>query len=322
MVRNGTVVGPGLDAAVFLARECGKLLAASVDGNSLITRLDPREGGRRCVVEAARNLACSGAVPLGATDNLNFGNPHKPENFRQLRDSVEGMAEACRAFATPVTGGNVSLYNESPAGPIDPTPVVAMVGVIEEDSHVTAQAFRECGQSVWLLGDRCAGLDASQFLLILHGRKEGRPPQTNLEEEVTLHQTLRDAIRDGLIASAHDCAEGGIAVALAECCLSGPTTIGADITLPDQGLRDDEALFHEAPGRILISINPADEESLKELLALARIPGRRLGTTGGSALVIHHGPNTFQWKLDELYQAWDRSLGDLMQSVEEPLAAH
>ena len=322
MVRNGTVVGPGSDAAVFLARECGKLLAASVDGNSLITRLDPREGGRRCVVEAARNLACSGAVPLGATDNLNFGNPHKPENYRQLRDSVEGMAEACRAFATPVTGGNVSLYNESPAGPIDPTPVVAMVGVIEQESHVTAQAFRAAGQSIWLLGDRSAGLDASQFLLILHGRKEGRPPQSHLEEEVTLHQTLRDAIRDGLIDSAHDCAEGGIAVALAECCLSGPSPLGADVTLPAQGRRDDEALFHEAPGRILVSLNPADEESLKELLALARIPGRRLGTTGGSALVIHHGENTYRWELDELYQAWDRTLGDLMHAVEEPLAAH
>ncbi|MEI7865088.1 MAG: phosphoribosylformylglycinamidine synthase subunit PurL, partial [Chthoniobacterales bacterium] len=159
MVRNGTVVAPGSDAAVFLARECGKFLAASVDGNGLITKLDPREGGRRCVAEAARNLACSGAVPLGATDNLNFGNPHKPEIFRQLRDSVEGIAEACRAFDTPVTGGNVSLYNENPTGPIDPTPVVAMVGLIENEAHITRQGFRGGGDAVWLLGDRDAGLD-------------------------------------------------------------------------------------------------------------------------------------------------------------------
>ncbi len=322
MVRNGAVVAPGSDAAVFFARECGKFLAAAVDGNGLIARLDPREGGRRCVAEAARNLACSGAVPLGATDNLNFGNPHKPEIFRQLRDSVEGMAEACRAFDTPVTGGNVSLYNENPAGPIDPTPVVAMVGIIEDEAHITRQGFRGPGESVWILGERSAGLDGSQFLLIMHGRKEGRPPQTDLGAEVILHQTLRDAIRDGLIRSAHDCAEGGIAVALAECCISGEKPVGADITLPDDGRRDDESLFHEAPGRIIVSVDPADEESLRDLVSLCGIPAHKLGTTGGDELVVHLRSKTFRWPVGELYRAWDSSLGDLMGAVAEPLAAH
>lgn len=322
MVRNGAVVAPGSDAAVFYARECGKFLAASVDGNGLITRLDPREGGRRCVAEAARNLSCSGALPLGATDNLNFGNPHKPEIFRQLRDSVEGMAEACRAFNTPVTGGNVSLYNENPAGPIDPTPVVAMVGIIDNEAHITRQSFRGPGDSVWLLGERAASLDASQFLLILHGRKEGRPPQTDLAAEVALQQTLRDAIREGLIRSAHDCAEGGIAVALAECCISGKIPLGADIALPDDKLRDDETLFHEAPGRILVSVAPEHDAALEKLFAERGLPARKIGQTGGDTLAIKLRSNTFRWPVTDLHRRWDSSLADLMGAVEEPLAAH
>ena len=322
MVRNGAVVAPGSDAAVFYARECGKYLAASVDGNGLITRLDPREGGRRCVAEAARNISCSGALPLGATDNLNFGNPHKPEIFRQLRDSVEGMAEACHAFNTPVTGGNVSLYNENPAGPIDPTPVVAMVGVIDSEAHITRQSFRGAGDSVWLLGERAAGLDASQFQLILHGRKEGRPPQTDLAAEVAIQQTLRDAIREGLIRSAHDCAEGGIAVALAECCISGEQPVGADITLPDDKLRDDETLFHEAPGRILISVAPEHEAALEKLFTSRNLPVRQIGKTGGDSLAIQVRANTFRWPVADLHRRWDSSLGDLMGTVAEPLAAH
>jgi len=322
MVRNGTVVRPGSDAAVFLARECGKFLAASVDGNGLITKLDPREGGRRCVAEAARNLACSGAVPLGATDNLNFGNPHKPEIFRQLRDAIEGMAEACRAFGTPVTGGNVSLYNENPSGPIDPTPVVAMVGLVENETHITRQGFCSAGDAIWLLGDRDAGLDASQFLLIIHGRKEGRPPQTDLAAEVLLQQTLRDAIRSNLIRSAHDCAEGGIAVALAECCISGESPVGAEIELPDHRRRDDEELFHEAPGRIIVSVDASCESALAALCAERGVPARRLGTTGSEDLAIKLRGREYRWPAGMLFHIWDSSLGELMDAVAEPLAAH
>lgn len=321
MVRNGAVVGPGSDAAVFLARECGKLLAASVDGNGLITRLDPREGGRRCVAEAARNLACSGALPMGATDNLNFGNPHKPEIFRQLRDAVEGMAEACRAFGTPVTGGNVSLYNENPSGPIDPTPVVAMVGLVEDETHVTRQSFCKAGDDIWLLGDREAGLDGSQFLLIVHGRKEGRPPQTDLGAEIALQDALREAIRAGLVRSAHDCAEGGLAVAVAECCLSGPQLVGAELKLP-AGRRDDETLFQEAPGRIIVSADPAKRSQLADIFSNRGITARVIGKTGGDSLLLRVGENDHRWDLQPLHRSWDRSLGDLMQTVAEPLAAH
>ena len=322
MVRNGTVVGPGSDAAVFLARECGTFLAASVDGNGLISRLDPREGGRRCVAEAARNLTCSGAVPLGATDNLNFGNPHKPEIFRQLRDSIEGMAEACRAFDTPVTGGNVSLYNENPSGPIDPTPVVAMVGVIEKEADITRQSFQGPDHEIWLLGHTTAGLDASQFLLLLHQRKEGRPPQTDLVAEVALQQALRQAIRDGLIGSAHDCAEGGLALALAECCISGEVPVGARVALPDDGRRHDETLYHEGPTRILVSLVPSNGETLRQICSVAGVPAQKIGTTGGENLTIRLRGKNFHWPIREISTAWDQSLGAIMETVAEPLAAH
>ncbi len=181
MVRTGTIVWPGSDAAVFRVREANKILAATTDCNSLYCRLDPREGARIAVAEAARNLTCSGARPLAVTDNLNFGNPYKPEIFWQLREAVEGAAEACRAFGTPVIGGNVSLYNESPAGAVDPTPTIAMVGLIDEEKHVTTQFFKDTGDMIFLLGEIGDELGASHFLKVCHGRKEGLPPRLNIE---------------------------------------------------------------------------------------------------------------------------------------------
>ena len=229
MVRTGTMVAPGSDAAVFYVREADKILAATSDCNALYCRLDPREGARIAVAEAARNLACSGAVPLAVTDNLNFGNPHRPENFWQLRECVEGLAETCRAFGTPVTGGNVSLYNENPAGAIDPTPTVGMVGLIEDERHVTTQSFKQAGDAVLLLGDPGDELGGSQYLAVVHGRKEGLPPRLDAARELALHDALRALIRDGKIRSAHDCSEGGLAVTLAECCVSGAERIGAEV---------------------------------------------------------------------------------------------
>ncbi len=167
MVRTGTVVLPGSDAAVFRVREANKILAATSDCNSLYCALDPREGGRIAVAEAARNLTCSGAVPLAVTDNLNFGNPYKPGNFWQLRECVEGEAEACRAFGTPVIGGNVSLYNESPAGAVDPTPTVAMVGLIADEAHITTQYFKNAGDVIILVGEIGDELGASRFLKVV-----------------------------------------------------------------------------------------------------------------------------------------------------------
>ena len=191
-VRTGTVVRPGSDAAVFHLRAANKFLAATTDCNSLYCRLDPREGGRIAVAEAARNLTCSGAMPLAVTDNLNFGNPYKPENFWQLRESVEGMAEACRAFGTPVVGGNVSLYNESPAGVVDPTPTVAMVGLIEKEAHITTQFFKNAGDVIILVGEVGDEMGATHFLKVCLGRKEGSPPRLDLERELAVQDSVRE----------------------------------------------------------------------------------------------------------------------------------
>ncbi len=182
MVRLGATVLPGSDAAVFHVKECDKILAASTDCNAIYCRQNPREGARIAIAECARNLACSGATPLAVTDNLNFGNPHKPENFLQLREAVEGLTEGCHAFNVPVTGGNVSLYNESPAGSIDPTPTVGMVGLIADPAHVTTQAFKRAGDTILLLGDLvedtpALGMGATHYLKVLHGKKIDRPPR-------------------------------------------------------------------------------------------------------------------------------------------------
>src|SRR5437868_7464565 len=236
-VRTGTLVKPGSDAAGFLVRYADKILAATTDCNSLYCALDPREGGRIAVAEAARNLTCSGARPLAVTDNLNFGNPYKAENFWQLREAVEGIAEACRAFGTPVVGGNVSLYNESPAGVVDPTPTVAMVGLIDDEKHITTQWFKNKGDAIILVGsvagvagsgsssaaaasDRGYNIGGSRFLKVCFGKKVGPVPKLDIELERAVQNAVRDLIRLDLVTSAHDCSEGGLAVALAECCFS------------------------------------------------------------------------------------------------------
>ncbi|MEY2558558.1 MAG: phosphoribosylformylglycinamidine synthase subunit PurL, partial [Verrucomicrobiota bacterium] len=229
MVRTGTVVPPGSDAAVFRVREANKILAATTDCNSLYCRLDPREGGRIAVAEAARNLTCSGATPLAVTDNLNFGNPYKPENFWQLREAVEGVAETCRAFGTPVVGGNVSLYNESPGGVVDPTPTVAMVGLIEKEEHITTQFFKAAGDAILLVGEIGEEMGGTHFLKVCHGRKEGLPPRLDLAREIAVQNSVRELIRAGLVKSAHDCSEGGLAVALAECCFNPAGRFGAAV---------------------------------------------------------------------------------------------
>ena len=254
MVRAGTMVGPGSDAAVFRVREADKILAATSDCNSLYCRLDPREGARIAVAEAARNLACSGAVPLAVTDNLNFGNPHNPENFWQLRECIEGLAEACRAFGTPVTGGNVRLYNQSPAGAVDPTPTVGMVGLIADERHVTAQAFRDAGDAILLIGELGDELGGSQYLAVVHGRKEGLPPRLDYAREIAIHDAVRALIDAGLAKSAHDCSEGGLAVALAECCVSRRSWSAPRLSSrPVRPSAEDVALFNETQSRVVVS---------------------------------------------------------------------
>lgn len=340
MVRDGSVVCPGSDAAVIRikadsvpggARQDGapveKFLAMTVDCNAAYVYLDPYEGAKIAVAEAARNLACSGAVPLGTTDNLNFANPHNPELFWQLKESVRGLSEACRAFNAPVTGGNCSLYNQSPNGPIDPTPTVALVGLVEKKEHITTQWFRDEGDVIILLGDVAdqgdplLGLGGSAWLQCVHGLKTGLPPRCDLEKERQLHHALRGFIASGLIKSAHDCSEGGLAVALAESCFSGqiaretPRLLGAQIDLSPiaENIRVDALLFGESQGRIVISVAPMDAVKVVERAKILGVPAVKLGTAGGAGLSIKSGETEFKWPLAELHDAWWNSIARAMQ---------
>lgn len=313
MVRLGATVLPGSDAAVFIVREAGKILAASTDCNAIYCKQDPREGARIAVAEAARNIACTGAIPLALTDNLNFGNPHKPENFLQLREAVEGLAEACRAFDTPVTGGNVSLYNESPAGAIDPTPTVGMVGLVESPKHVTTQFFKTPGDVIILIGAPGDELGASHYLLAVHGRKAGAPPRLDYSTELAVQNATRSLIRMGLVESAHDCAEGGLAVALAESCMSGPSPRGAAIAFDAASPRADVALFNESQSRIIVSVRRANAASVLALLSWRGVPARRIGqVTTDSTLQISTTEKSFTWPLADLHAAWDGTIPKLM----------
>lgn len=329
MVRDSTVVPPGSDAAVIHIKgnslpqeisgnqKISKFIAMSVDCNATYVYLDPYEGGKIAVAEAARNLACSGAVPLGATDNLNFGNPHNPEIFFQLRKSVEGLSEACRVFNAPVTGGNVSLYNQNPNGPIDPTPTVALVGQIATREHITTQFFKDEGDLIVLLGeavdagDPLLGLGGSAYLQRRKGLKTGTPPLINLEHEKQLHDTLRALIASGLVKSAHDCSEGGLAVAIAESCISQqiaretPRLIGAKIDFTHvNSSRLDALLFGESQSRIVISIRPGDLQTVMTQCQKDKIPVREIGRVGGTKLSIQTTRTKLEWPLAELHDLW------------------
>ena len=309
MVRLGATVLPGSDAAVFIVREANKILAASTDCNAIYCKQDPREGGRIAVAEAARNIACTGATPLAVTDNLNFGNPHKPENFLQLREAIEGLAEACRAFDTPVTGGNVSLYNESPAGAIDPTPTVGMVGLVEKPEHITTQAFKAAGDIILLIGAPGNELGASHYLLAVHGRKAGAPPQLDYAKELAVQNAVRDLIRKGLVKSAHDCSEGGLAVNLAESCLSG--NLGAKAEIP--GTRADVALFNESQSRIVITFAPRHASEILDFLKSRSVPNTRLGEViKAPTLTIEATGKTFAWPLEKLRTPFEKTIPSLM----------
>jgi phosphoribosylformylglycinamidine synthase len=303
-VRTGTLVKPGSDAAVFFVRYANKILAATTDCNSLYCALDPREGGKIAVAEAARNLTCSGARPLAVTDCLNFGNPYKPENFWQLREAVEGVAEACRAFGTPVTGGNVSLYNESPAGVVDPTPTIGMVGLIDDEKHITTQWFKEAGDVIILVGEIGNEIGGTQFLKVCHGLKIGPPPHVDLAHEIKVQNPVRDLIRAGLVKSAHDCSEGGLAVALAECCFHPEKLFGAEINLKAGDTAAATVLFSESQSRIVISVAPTDLEKTISILRATSVPFEQLGKITTGELCIRLNEETFRWQITDLYDDW------------------
>ena len=318
MVQAGTVVPPGSDAAVFYLRDADKFLAATSDCNAIYCSLDPKEGAKLALAEATRNLACSGAVPIGVTDNLNFGNPHKPESFYQLRAAVEGISEGCRAFNIPVTGGNVSLYNESQLASIDPTPTIAMVGLIADRSHITTQFFKEPGDVIFLLGELGDELGGSHYLLVSQGRKEGLPPRVDFEKEKSLQEQLLTLIRAGLVRSAHDCSEGGLAITLAESCFNqkaGGPLLGATISLNQKGQRPDVTLFNESQGRIVFSTRAADAAFVEATLQSSNLPFLQLGTvTAEQELSIDVEGNNYKWNTHTLHHAWSTALPHIMES--------
>ena len=318
MVRVGTVTVPGSDAAVIripTGEKTWKYLAASVDCNAHYVALEPRLGALIAVAECARNLAMTGAEPLALTDNLNFGNPHNPENFYMLQQSVDGLAEGCRAFDIPVTGGNVSLYNQSPAGPIDPTPTVGIVGQIRDAKHITPSYFQNHGDAILLVGEVHEELGASLYLREAHGLKRGKPPELNLDREKKLHDAVRAAIRLGEVRSAHDLAEGGLLVALAEAAIGGSKHIGATVKLDLPHQRIDGLLFGESQSRAIITTRPENATAVAALFDLRGVPARRIGTAGGNDLTVHvsgESPKDFSWQVADLHKAWDGALDEYL----------
>lgn len=311
MVRTSTAVRPGSDAAVVTVHGTRKALAMTTDCNGRFVYLDPEVGGRIAVSEAARNIVCSGAEPLAITDNLNFGSPEKPDIFWQMERAVDGMAEACRVLDTPVIGGNVSLYNENAKGAIYPTPVVGMVGLVHDTDHITTQGFKSAGDVVFLLGETKAELGGSEFQAVVHGVVEGRPPQLDLEVEKKLLSAVLEAIQGGLVRSAHDLSEGGLAVALAESCISGG--VGAKVNITSE-LRPDFTLFSESQSRILLSASPEQAEALEKLLAERGVPAARIGVVEGSELnVAVNGTEVLSKPVEQLRRVWEDVIPCLMQ---------
>ena len=289
MVRTNTVIRPGSDAAVIRLKGTTRALAMTVDCNGRYCYLDPAEGARLAVAEAARNLACAGAQPVGATDCLNFGNPERPEIMWQFAQSIDGITEACLALDAPIVGGNVSFYNETEGRAIHPTPMIAMVGLLDDVRGAMTQWFRSEGDLVFLLGDPAGSLAGSEYLALVHGLEAGRPAPVDLARERALHDAVRRARETGLIVSAHDCAEGGLALALLECCISRPDgALGAELRLEPAG-RLDAILFGEAPGRVVVSAPPESRARLEHAIQASGVPFRLLGRVGGGRLAITVG---------------------------------
>ncbi len=314
MVRLGTAVLPGSDSAVIRipTGETCKFLAATLDCQARYVLLDPYQGGLIAVAEAARNLAMTGAIPLGATDNLNFGNPYHHEIFWQLKESTQGIANACRFFNIPITGGNVSLYNQSPSGAIDPTPTIGMVGMIEEESDITTSGFQKEGDTIILLGDWGWEIAATTYLQEIHGHKRGFPPRIDLDCESKLHHCVRKLIKHHFVASAHDLSDGGLAVAVAESCLTGRHPIGASIQLPLHQ-RLDVTLFNESQSRAIISIPPDKLSSVLEIAHQCLVTAYPIGTVGGQTLSFFTSDGrAITYTLTEINEAWGHSLEKLM----------
>jgi phosphoribosylformylglycinamidine synthase II len=309
MVRTNTIAGPGGDAAIIRIKETGTSIAMSLDGNGRYCALDPREGAKLLVAECCRNLSTVGATPVAATNNLNFGNPERPEIMAQIVEAIEGIAEACRHFETPITGGNVSLYNETLGEAIWPTPVLGIVGLMKTGAPVTIP-FKQEGRTVMLLGG-VGSCDAThfggtQYAKVVLKDMWGLPPALDMDYEKRVQSAIRQIVNEGHAESAHDVSDGGLAVALAECAVNG---MGADIEIKDGTLRPEFALFHEGPSRILISTDVP--KVVEQIARQHNIEAIRIGVTMKDGLRIGDGSVTWiDSPVDRLKQVWENALAE------------
>lgn len=314
MVRTNTMVRPGSDAAVVRIKGTNKAVAMTVDCNSRYCLLHPYEGARLAVAEAARNLVCSGAAPIGLTDCLNFGNPERSDIMWQFVMAIEGMKDACEHFQIPIVSGNVSFYNETNGLSIYPTPMLGMVGLIEDSERTMTQWFKAEGDDVFLLGSSREDLGGTEYLKVVHAREQGSPPYLSMEREKALHECVLSLIQDGLLQSAHDCSEGGLAVTLAECCMSGPEqTFGAVLRLTRGRLRKDAVLFGESQSRVVISATPVHRQAILDRATRYGVPVEVIGAISGTRLVMYVGDEQSTEKVIDqpvamLYDRWALSL--------------
>ncbi|HKP12006.1 MAG TPA: phosphoribosylformylglycinamidine synthase subunit PurL [Blastocatellia bacterium] len=315
MVRTNTVVAPGSDAAVIRIKEKRRMLAMTLDSNARYCQVDPRAGARLVIAEACRNLVVSGARPLALTNCLNFASPERPEVMWQFSEVVDGMREACEAFETPVTGGNVSFYNETDGRGIYPTPVIGMVGIIEDARHVTTQWFSSEDRAIIVLGATADDLGASEYALVTRGELAGRVPALDLELERRVQQACLKMIQAGLVESAHDCSDGGLSVALAESAFSSyrKPAVGCSINL-EGDLSQAALLFAETPSRIVLSAAAKNVEAILETAREHAIAASVVGRTGGERLVIAvNGETVIDRPVAEIEAAWRNVLPKMLE---------
>ena len=306
LVQGNTIAGTGAaDAAIVRIEGTLRAMAISCDGNGRYGHLDPYLGGAHAVAESARNVACVGATPIAITNCLNFGNPERPEVMWQFAEAVHGMGDACRALGTPVTGGNVSFYNESAGSAIPPTPVVGMLGVLEDYRLAVGPGFGD-GQVVYLLGETHAELGGSEYAEVVLGRVSGRPPELDLEAEARLVRLLGSLVSEGLLEAAHDCSDGGLAVTLAECAIAGAA--GFAVTLPGS-LPDHVALFSESASRAVVAATPANAVRVEAAATEAGVPIARLGETGGPRMVF---ADAFETTVAAARDHYENALPDIL----------
>ena len=326
MVRTNTAVLPGADAAVVRIKETRRALAMSLDGNGRYCAANPREGAKLIVAEAARNVVCVGARPLAVTNCLNFASPERPEVMWSFSEVIDGMAEACRAFNTPVVSGNVSFYNETEGRGILPTPVIGMIGLLEDVRRVVQPGFKQAGDLIALLGITADDLSISEYAATVAGRStdemtaNGSVPKLDLEAEHVVQNTCLTAAEAGLLSSAHDCSDGGIAVALAECCFSSlnRTAVGADVRLPkslSDTLPPASMLFSESPSRIIVSFPASARARIEEIAARESCPFTVVGHVGGSRLQIKLGEDeAIGTEVNEMERVWRGALSKKLEA--------